>query len=829
MPLPLPSALARPLRILARTAKSERLAAARTRAIRPRTVLYESFGGNGALCNPEAIFRGLLADPDFTDLSHVWAVRPGTADELRAEFAGAENVTFVERDSADYWEALSTARYLINNATFPPQFGKRRGQVYVNTWHGTPLKLMGFDMPGGAWESANTLRNFLSADFLLAANPFMAETMYEGAYQLRNLYQGLIVEEGYPRIDRQRLTDADSRALRSVLSARLGAELADDRIVLFAPTWRGASFASPDADLERLAAQVASLRSELGDGVQVLLKTHQVVHDLAARVPALRDVLVPNSIPSNVLLGAADALVTDYSSIFFDYLATGRPIGFLVPDDAEYEAQRGTYMSLDELPGPVERDASVLGRRLRGLLNGEDPQHPRYIEWAQRFVPFDDGSATARVIDVVFRGRTEGHRVRRAASDDRPRLLLYLGGMRLNGITSSAVNLVNTIDPDRYDVTVLMALPRGAVTRLNQERIDPRVRQVFRIGGMNGPKYRQVLRRLDDRSTDPLRAHAHAGHGRLWQDEWSRIFGAARFDWIADFSGYSPFWAHLMLHSPSAVRAIWLHNEMAADRERKVGGRQPHRRSLGRVFSMYRTYDQLVSVSEHLTALNREELAEFAPKYHFHTVRNLPDQGRFAQLRREGAVADEVAEGEPEPDWLRALTGDTRTVRRFVSVGRLSTEKNHARLIRAFADVHADHPGTQLFIVGGGPLEAELRAQIAAAGLGHAVFLTGAQHNPIGIMDACDCFVLSSEYEGQPMVLLEAAQCELSIVTTAFASARGALPGETMLIVDKDDTALAEGMRAFLRGDVAPSTIDIAQYVAATRGQFAALIPPRSS
>jgi CDP-glycerol glycerophosphotransferase (TagB/SpsB family)/glycosyltransferase involved in cell wall biosynthesis len=806
---------------------SEQIALARLRPIRPRTVVYESFAGSGALCNPEAIFRALLSDADFADLTHVWAVRDrATADALRAQFRDRRNVRVVRRDGAAYWRALSTAGYLINNATFPPAFGKRTGQIYLNTWHGTPLKRMGFDMPGGALESANTLRNFLNADYLLSANPFMTEVMYEDAYQLRNVYRGTIIEEGYPRIDRQRMTPAERTRVRAELAGLVRADLTDKRLVLFAPTWRGASFQQPDADLAHLADQAERLQRELGDDTVVLVKTHQVVHELAGRIPSLRNLLVPNSVPTNVLLGIADALVTDYSSIFFDFLATGRPIAFLVPDGDRYTVDRGTYLPLDELPGPVGADPAALGRSLSTLLADGAARHPRYDDWAERFVPYEDGGATARVIDVVFRGLAADRRTRRPARDERPRLLFYLGGIRMNGITTSAVNLLNSLDPERYDVTALMAFPRGEITRRNQQRLHPGIRQVFRVGGMNGLKGRQVLRRIADVSTDPLRAHRRFGHRSLWHDEWTRIFGSAKFDWVADFSGYSPFWAHLMLHSPRAVRAIWLHNEMAADRERTVAGRRPFFHSLGRVFAMYRAYDQLVSVSPALTALNREELAEFAPADRFRTLRNLPD----AVGTTIGATAgpDAAADTDADELWRDAL--EQPGVRRFVTVGRLSTEKNHARLIRAFEALHRSEPGTQLFIVGGGPLASSLRRQVTDAGLEDSVLLTGPQADPISIMRRCDCFVLSSDYEGQPMVLIEAAQLGLPIVSTAFGSAPGALPGDAMHIVDRDDDALADGMRAFLRGAVPASELDVREYTAEVLAQFDELVPhPESS
>jgi CDP-glycerol glycerophosphotransferase len=803
------STLGRVRRRAAAGVRSERLAHARSRPIDPSLVVYESFAGNGVLCNPEAIFRRLLADPGFSHLTHVWAISDASAARrFDAEFAGHPHVRRVSRGGAAYWRAVSTAGHLVNNATFPPAFGKRPGQVYLNTWHGTPLKRMGFDMPDGAFESANTLRNLLMADFLLAANPFMAETMYEGAYRLGNIYGGRIIEEGYPRIDRQVLAAGEDVALRRELD-EAGVAVGARPLVIFAPTWRGSSFADPSDDLDELAHHLEQLQTGLGSGVVVVLKVHQVVHALAARRPALRGRLVPNAIPTNVLLGAAAGLVTDYSSIFFDYLATGRPIAFLVPDAAGYAESRGTYVSVDALPGPVVSDAREAGRRLRMLLD-DAPPHPAYDDWRRRFTPFEDGHATERVVDIVFRGG--GGRMRPARRDGRQRLLLHLGGMRSNGITTSALNLLDAIDHDRYDVTALMPLYRSQNARSNQRRIHPAVRQVFRVGGMNGSKLSQLRRHVDDWRDAPLPPRARPWHTRLWDDEWRRVLGSAEFDWVADFSGYSPFWANLLLHAPGARRAIWLHNEMAADRRRTVAGRQPMNRSLALVFALYGSYHDLVSVSPRLTALNSRELAGYAPADRFTTVRNLPAPDAAAPVPHE---LDTVLEpGETRPGWLAELSRPDRTGVWFVSVGRLSTEKNHARLLRAFAQVHRDHPSTRLLLVGGGPLRSELEHLIRSLGLDDCAHLAGPRRDPSVLMQAADCFVLSSTYEGQPMVLLEAARCGMPIVSTAFASVSDALPGDAIHVVAQDDAALRDGMLDYLAGRVAPSTIDAAAYTA---------------
>jgi glycosyltransferase involved in cell wall biosynthesis len=155
-----------------------------------------------------------------------------------------------------------------------------------------------------------------------------------------------------------------------------------------------------------------------------------------------------------------------------------------------------------------------------------------------------------------------------------------------------------------------------------------------------------------------------------------------------------------------------------------------------------------------------------------------------------------------------------------VCVGRLSPEKNHARLIRAFAAVHAAHPATRLIIVGSGPLADELEALIVSLGLGGAVFLTGMQRNPHAIMAHADCFVLSSDYEGQPMVILEALVLGLPIVTVEFASAKNALPAGSGLVVPQSVEGVAEGLEAFIRGDVPASAFDFAAYNRKAVDQF---------
>src|SRR5690606_27609159 len=143
-----------------------------------------------------------------------------------------------------------------------------------NTWHGTPLKAMGYDIPGGALGAANIIRNFLAADHLLSSGPYMTETMYRRAYRLEGVAPGSVLEVGVPRTDVQvEVTDARRREVLGRLRDG-GAVLDGRRVVLVAPTWRGEAFADPRLGAETLLGLVTSLRTALGDDWQVLIKAH---------------------------------------------------------------------------------------------------------------------------------------------------------------------------------------------------------------------------------------------------------------------------------------------------------------------------------------------------------------------------------------------------------------------------------------------------------------------------------------------------------------------------------------------------------------------------
>ncbi len=831
-----------------RRRRLDRQAAAHRRPLENNRVLYESFNGNGVLCNPEALFRAVLAQPDLQHLHHVWVLDAlDKHPEVVAEFTEDPRVSFVELNSVEYLEQRATAKYLVNNATFGEDFAKRPGQVYVNTWHGTPLKKMGYDTPQGGAGSSNILRNLMSADYLVSAAGYATDTMYRSAFRLQGLFRGTVIEEGQPRTDLQWQTQEDRQMVLSRLVEH-GLDVEGRRILLYAPTWKGSSMAEATVNADELLSVVRHLQASVDShDYVVLLKAHQVIYDALEHRGVGRSVLVPNDLPTNSILGVTDLLVTDYSSILFDFLPTGRPVLHHVPDMDAYATTRGIYLAPEELFGPISRDVTTLAENLAQALASPEATLEGRTEAVQTYAPHDDGSVSERVVDIVFRGNADADRYRllQDFATGSPTMLVYVGGLTSNGLTSSALNLVSNLDHDRIDVSVLHSPARSRDQFKNQALVPEQCRVFVRRGQPVGStKERALIKRLVDRG---LPDAPPVTHHEYWEREWCRVFGNARFDYALDLSGYGASIPYLFSAGEIGTRALWLHSDLMADSERETNGEKHLKERLHAVFSCFRLFDRLVSVSADLEQINAEKLKQFAPREKFTHANNTLDFDRILRMAgrpAEGASTNsDAAEAVPPAhvdtidttniasavttllehfeaqsllaevrSHVRGQSGQAGSTPTFVTVGRLSPEKNHARLLRAFAMVHEHTPDARLVIVGSGKLHAELRQLSKSLGIRHAVNFAGQVANPYVAMAQGDCFVLSSNYEGQPMVVLEARALGLPIISTRFDSVGSSVPPEAGLVVDQTDEALAEGMRAFLDGEVAAAPLDFRAY-----------------
>jgi CDP-glycerol glycerophosphotransferase len=348
-------------------------------------VLFESFQGKVIGDNPLDIFNEVKHR--FPKLELIWATGKGTQAP-----AGARGVRFGSRE---WLQALATSKYLVNNTNFPWYFRKVPGQIYLQTWHGTPLKRLGRDIPNNYLTKSylDTMdREATYWDYLISPSPFCTE-VFPSSFG----YQGNIIETGYPRNDRlSKITGTQRQHIRE----RIGISDPSTFVVMYAPTWRDYN---RSATGNWQSVNFMDENIELPEGFQMIYRGHtntHAVHNAGVAGRAIDVTLYPDV---TELYIAADVLITDFSSVMFDYTVTGKPILFLAPDLERYRSERGFYFDFEALaPGPIlNTDAEVL-QALGRIDQISKLYEPRYRAWQEKFNSLEDGNAAKRVVDIVW-------------------------------------------------------------------------------------------------------------------------------------------------------------------------------------------------------------------------------------------------------------------------------------------------------------------------------------------------------------------------------------------------------------------------------------------
>jgi CDP-glycerol glycerophosphotransferase len=349
------------------------------RPLDPDLAVFGAYWYSAYSCNPRAIYE--KARELVPGMRGVWVVKPNAVDKLPS------GVEHVQPGTREYYDVTARATYLVNNVNFPNDFVKREGSVHVMTHHGTPLKKMGLDQQDSGLSKmdfellAMRCRRW---DYSVSANPFTT-VMWDHAFPFE--YETL--EVGYPRNDvLATATDSDVERIR----AELG--IAPDQVaVLYAPTHREYHTGYiPVLDAGAVAA-------ELGPGYVVLSRAHYFYKPPGSRDARVRDVSSHPSIEELCL--ASNLLVTDYSSLMFDYGVLDRPIVIHAPDWEIYRTVRGTYFDLmEQSPGPVTRTEAEVADAIRA----GDPVPDARSAFRARFCSLDDGRASERVVRRVWFG-----------------------------------------------------------------------------------------------------------------------------------------------------------------------------------------------------------------------------------------------------------------------------------------------------------------------------------------------------------------------------------------------------------------------------------------
>ncbi|MDY2958643.1 CDP-glycerol glycerophosphotransferase family protein [Floccifex sp.] len=370
------------------------------------TILFIAFHGRGYSDNPKAIHQAMMKDDRFKDYKFVWAIKHHKSKNL-----DIPNAKIIEYFSLSYFYYLAHSKIWVVNCKLPGYVLKKENQIYLQTWHGTPLKRLAHDIVLS--EDATFYRSQMDAasmyktydvdvaryNYMISPNAFCSK-IFPSAFAID---PSKLIETGYPRNDvLSHINEQDVMNKKKELHLPL-----DKKVILYAPTWRDNSYVAQGYTFQ-LKADFRKWKEILGDDYIVLFKPHYLIINSFKEDEQLNGFLYSMDATMDIaqLYELSDILITDYSSVFFDYAILNRPIYFYMYDLEEYAQDlRGFYLDIHkDLPGKIYRNEEDLLVDLKN--NVFDYEHLK--EFNAYFNNKEDGNASKRVIDILYKEINHG-------------------------------------------------------------------------------------------------------------------------------------------------------------------------------------------------------------------------------------------------------------------------------------------------------------------------------------------------------------------------------------------------------------------------------------
>lgn len=371
--------------------------------VNEKRILFESFMGRKYVDSPKAIYEYMIKTKEYKDYEFVWFFKEPEKYKYLEENPNTKVLTY---GSKEYYKLYATSKYWFTNSRVPDTILKKKEQIYVQCWHGTPLKRLGFDIEvkgGNAMNSIKDIRYKYEVDskkytYMVSPSRFCTEK-FISAFNLKNVgKEDIIIEKGYPRNDFLiNYKEKDVKRIKKELDLPK-----DKKIILYAPTWRDNQHTSGVGYTYKTEVDFDYLKEKLGDEYIILFRAHYFVansFDFDKYKGFVYNVSDYDDINELYIIG--DMLITDYSSVFFDYSILKRPMLFYMYDLDEYQHElRDFYFDIEELPGPIVKTEDELIKAIE--KSKKFKYDKKYKAFNDKYTYLDDGNASERVVKEII-------------------------------------------------------------------------------------------------------------------------------------------------------------------------------------------------------------------------------------------------------------------------------------------------------------------------------------------------------------------------------------------------------------------------------------------
>lgn len=372
--------------------------------VNEKTLMFCCFNGKSYSCSPKAIYEYMIKNEKYSDFKFIWAFRETEKYDFLKE---NKNTKIVKINSKEYQKYMSISKYWIFNYKIPDYLCPKKNQIFVQCWHGTPLKRLGYDLThfDNVLNTAEEMKKRYKIEaskftYFLSPSKFASEK-FISAWNLKEIgKESIIVEKGYPRNDFLfNYTEEDVKKIKN----KLGIEKDNRKIILYAPTYRSNQHEASLGYTYKEEINFKRLKEKFGENYIILFRPHYFIaniFDFKKYEGFVYD--VSNIDDINELYVITDLLITDYSSVFFDFANLKRPIIFYMYDLEYYrDKSNGFYIDLEELPGRIIKTQEELENEIERLSHNSEYDE-KYKRFNEKYNYLDDGKASKRLIETII-------------------------------------------------------------------------------------------------------------------------------------------------------------------------------------------------------------------------------------------------------------------------------------------------------------------------------------------------------------------------------------------------------------------------------------------
>lgn len=705
------------------------------------------------------------------------------------EYNKIQNIEIVKHLSKEYYKLLATSKYLITDTSFLSFFIKREEQVILNTWHGTPLKCLGKKSKSDYYNIGNVQKNFIVSDYLLYPNEYTRDHLIED-YMLENICKAKVILSGYPR-NTAFLDENSRKEIRKELN------LDDKEILIYMPTWRECKTKEEiEENADIITNKLMQIESRLKENQILYVSLHPLDKKVINFEIFNKIKQFPDYYETYQFLNIADCLITDYSSVFFDFAITRRKIILFCYDEEDYLSTRGLYFDFDKLPFTKTKNADELIE----AINSEKEYDEE--EFIQKYCLYDNIQTTKKICETVILNKKNDLVIENIKDNQKENILIYVGNLAKNGITSSIRNLLYNIDTTSKNYYLTFSSNK---IKNNSEQLltfPENVKYIATTGKTNMSMLQKIEFILYRKNLLPLRIFKNTIN-KVYKPEIKRLYGNIKFDSVIQFCGYE--YKKILLYSAfEGNTIIYVHSDMEKEiKTRKI----QHRKTLKYA---YNTYKKVAVVNDDLikSTANISKI-----EHNIYVANNIINYtGVIEKSDAPEVKFDENTESNKTLEELKAILDDSNN-KKFITIGRFSPEKGHDRLIKAFNKLYQDEPNIYLIIIGGAGKKYEDTIElINKLPAKYNIIVIKSVSNPYVILKKCDYFVLSSHYEGFGLVIAEADILKKPVISTDVIGPRGFLKENNGTLVENNEKGLYNGMKKMLDNEVEIMDVNYKKY-----------------